>query len=293
MLYRIDNGDSLTNNKDSFYAIYDEAVPGYLYAASNSSNHLKTQSAQNDNGKWEITFGLDEGAVSIVAQGSNSRNVMKYNATSNIFACYASENDQQDVYLYEKNEDKNTVVTISALKYATFGSSENVDFSGTNLKVYTAKVNDTNTEVELTEVLSKKVPAGAAVLLHGEAGTYTGTVIDVIEQTDEFTNNELKLATHDLQGNGNIYVLNKVNNIVGFYKLEGTGTLSAGKAYLEISGSGAPMLAITGNEGTTGIVGLTPALSQGEGACYDLSGRRVENPTNGIYIVNGKKVVIK
>ena len=273
---------------DGFYAIYDELEPGYLYAASSSSNHLKTQADLTDNGKWKITFG-DGGVASIVAQGTNTRNVMQYNSGSTLFACYASAS-QSPVYLYEKVEDKTTVVTISALEYATFGSSEAVDFSGTTLKVYTAKVNDTNTEVVLTEVPSKKVPAGEAVLLHGTAGTYTGTVIDVIEQTDEFTNNELKLATQDLQGNGNIYVLNKVDDKVGFYKLN--GTLSAGKAYLEISGSGAPMLAITGNEGTTGIVNVNRETITNN-QYYTLDGRRVENPSNGIYIVNGKKVVIK
>ena len=53
----------------------------------------------------------------------------------------------------------------------------------------------------------------------------------------------------------------------------------------------------------TGIINLTPTLSEGEGAWYDLSGRRVQNPAKGIYIQrsvegrlqgkNGKKVVIK
>ena len=43
----------------------------------------------------------------------------------------------------------------------------------------------------------------------------------------------------------------------------------------------------------TGIENLTPALSQGEGAWFDLQGRRVAQPTKGLYIVNGKKVVLK
>jgi uncharacterized protein (TIGR02145 family) len=49
---------------------------------------------------------------------------------------------------------------------------------------------------------------------------------------------------------------------------------------------------------TTGIINLTPTLSEGEGAWYDLSGRRVQNPAKGIYIQrlqgkNGKRVIIK
>lgn len=47
--------------------------------------------------------------------------------------------------------------------------------------------------------------------------------------------------------------------------------------------------------GTTGIGSLTPALSQGEGAWYTLDGRKVVNGTlpKGIYIYNGKKIIIK
>lgn len=47
------------------------------------------------------------------------------------------------------------------------------------------------------------------------------------------------------------------------------------------------------NGASTGINSLTPGLSQGEGVYYDLSGRRVGNPTKGLYITNGKKVIIQ
>ncbi len=43
----------------------------------------------------------------------------------------------------------------------------------------------------------------------------------------------------------------------------------------------------------TGIESLSPALSKGEGACYTLDGRRVQQPAKGLYIINGKKVVLK
>ncbi len=213
---------------------------------------------------------------------------MQYNSSSTLFACYLEDKPQADVYLYEKDEDKTTVVTISELGYATFGSAEAVDFSEeTNLTVYTAKVNDTNSEVELTEVSSKTVPAGEAVLLKGEAGTYSGKVI---ESADRLTDNDLKLATADLSGNGKIYVLNKVDDKVGFYKLSAEGTLSKGKAYLE-SESAAPFLGFDG-EDTTGINSVERGALSVEG-CYTLDGRRVAQPTKGLYIVNGKKVVIK
>lgn len=74
---------------------------GYLYAASSSANHLKTQASNNANGQWSITIG-EGGTATLAAQGSNSHNLLKYNNQSVIFSCYAS--GQQDVYLFRRTE---------------------------------------------------------------------------------------------------------------------------------------------------------------------------------------------
>ena len=74
---------------------------GYLYAASSSANHLKTQAPNNANGQWNITIG-EEGAATLAALGSNSHNLLKYNNQSVIFSCYAS--GQQDVCLFRRTE---------------------------------------------------------------------------------------------------------------------------------------------------------------------------------------------
>lgn len=72
---------------------------GYLYAASSSSNYLKTQESLTDNSSFKII--LSDGVFSIVAQGTNTRNDLKYNSSSNLFACYAAENTQGNVALYK------------------------------------------------------------------------------------------------------------------------------------------------------------------------------------------------
>ncbi len=76
---------------------------GYLYAASSSANHLKTQAPNNANGQWNITIG-EEGAATLAAQGSNSHNLLKYNDQSVIFSCYASGSTQLDVCLFRRTE---------------------------------------------------------------------------------------------------------------------------------------------------------------------------------------------
>ena len=74
---------------------------GYLYAASGSSNHLKTQTKLDENGSWLIS--IADGVVSIVAQGTNARNVMQYNPNNGnpLFACYGSAS-QKAVAIYKQ-----------------------------------------------------------------------------------------------------------------------------------------------------------------------------------------------
>lgn len=69
----------------------------------------------------------------------------------------------------------------------------------------------------------------------------------------------------------------------------------ANKAYLAVPKSaGARIQGFSFEDGViTGIRNITPALSEGEEAIFDLQGRRVAKPVNGLYIVNGKKIVIK
>ena len=74
------------------WTLFDEVKGGYLYAASSSSNYLKTQTTLDANGQWAITFNED-GTAEVVAQGENTRNNMRFNPNTNnnspLFSCYA------------------------------------------------------------------------------------------------------------------------------------------------------------------------------------------------------------
>jgi hypothetical protein len=78
----------------------EEGGDGYLYAASNSANHLKTEAEKDANALAVISFSTT-GEASIVFQGSNGHNVMQYNSGSTLFACYESAS-QSPVYIYRK-----------------------------------------------------------------------------------------------------------------------------------------------------------------------------------------------
>ncbi|MBR6119177.1 MAG: InlB B-repeat-containing protein, partial [Oscillospiraceae bacterium] len=82
------------------FSLYDPANNGYLYAASSSSNYLRTKATLDANGSWAISVTNNEAAL--VAQGSYTRKNLRYNSTSNLFSCYAT--GQQSVYLYRYEE---------------------------------------------------------------------------------------------------------------------------------------------------------------------------------------------
>ncbi len=77
------------------FAFYTGA--GYLYAASSSSNYLRTEANLTANSSFKIEIAAD-GTATIIAQGSNTRNWLRYNSSNSLFACYGS--GQADVVIY-------------------------------------------------------------------------------------------------------------------------------------------------------------------------------------------------
>ena len=272
------------------YSIYDETNNGYLYTPSNSANNLKTQQTNNVNGKWTIAFDGNTNSASIVADGSTNRNVMQYNSTSSLFACYASAS-QGAVYLYEKNgEAAPTVdVTITASTWASFSSENALDFTGTGVTAYIAKAKDAN-NVTLTEIT--KVPAETGIVVNAAAGTHAIPVLT--DAADETTGNLLKPWLTAGTPTADTYYTLAVSGTDPIFKKSSGGTLAAGKAYLYLSGTLAPVLNVSFENGdVTGIADVRSKMEDVRGEVYDLQGRKVAQPTKGLYIVNGRKVVIK
>ena len=105
------------------------------------------------------------------------------------------------------------------------------------------------------------------------------------------------ITLNETDGEYTNYYLSNGASGIGFYKVNGSVDLKANRAYL-------PLLRGTTQAGTRfiglgfeddGTTNLIPALSKGdgEGDWYTLQGQRVAKPGKGIYIRNGKKVVIK
>ena len=115
--------------KDGTFAFYT-GTAGYLYAASSGSNQLKTQTTNNDNGSWAISI-ADTGVATVKAQGSNTRNWLRFNANNGnpIFSCYAS--GQTDICIYKCTPGVDQEVPVEVTNY----SSTIAKFSGANVNL--------------------------------------------------------------------------------------------------------------------------------------------------------------
>ena len=181
-------------------------------------------------------------------------------------------------------------VTTDDYKYSTLVSPYPLDFTNSGLKAYTAKY--ANDGVTYTEV--SKVPANTPVLVYGdEAKEYTTDFLKQRDTADDVTANGLQgSATAETTCDGTQYGLGVVEGKLGWYKME-RGTLAAGKAYLTITATNAKSFYALPSTIVTGISTVNAAAAKANNAFYDLMGRRVYAPQHGVFIHNGKKVVIK
>ena len=178
------------------------------------------------------------------------------------------------------------------LGYLTWVATADIDFSQT--EGVTAYQITEATPQGITAEEVQKAPKDAALLLKGSGTVQLKRTSDVAH----LENNKMQACTNGsvngITGSAtstDIYVLGNGNKGLGFYML--SGTLQAGKGYLNISvGAGAKPSFITFEE-TTGISNAAVETTEDDGTYYNLQGVRVMNPQKGIYIKNGKKVVVK
>ncbi|MDO4981773.1 MAG: hypothetical protein Q4E58_12830 [Prevotellaceae bacterium] len=205
--------------------------------------------------------------------------------------------------IYRFVPDPTFNVNIGDAKWKTIVTYKDVEIPE-NVKAFiVTDVMPENTQsLAKLQYIGKKLKAGDPYLLHitsGEAGNYKMTLIDE-DVTDYSDDNLLQVSdrkTTGSKGTSTIYVLANRTKGVGFYRWIGD-ELGAGRVYLNVTsqeGSNAHEFVGFPEEdenGTTAIQDIesTETIT---GPLYDLQGRRVDNPTKGIYIVNGKKIVIK
>lgn len=193
--------------------------------------------------------------------------------------------------------------TVSATyDYATFGTSVPVDLSGVaaeGVTAYSVTANATTgkvTKTEKTDVLA----ANKGVLLENLTNADITLSLPVSaeaggNETNDmiaFTGGSEKLSQTSKEDNNNYthYILANESAGVGFYKVYSEGnSMGTNTAYLKVLTSVDAARSFLWFDESTGINAVEKAKIDGE--AYNLAGQRVTNPTKGLYIVNGKKVI--
>lgn len=183
-------------------------------------------------------------------------------------------------------------VSVSDAGFATYATKNNVKVpEDENVKVMTVKVNAEGTAIELNEVAAGTViPAKTGILVKADQGNHNFVVTS--KEGTELTNNNLVAATADVPSDGAKYfALTKIGDKVGFALVEKDVVIPAGKAYLEVT-KGTAAAKFFGLDGeATGINSVKTAKA--DGAYYTLEGVKTTKPVKGLYIHNGKKIVVK
>ena len=182
----------------------------------------------------------------------------------------------------------------------TFCCSQDLDFSEVSgLKAYIASGYDkTSGQVLLTRVES--VPAGTGLLLAGTEGV---TYKVPYATSNAFYVNLLKPVTEaqtvpTTDGAYTNFLYGKVDDVEGFFKSSGSGTVAAGKAYLQLPTAALPArvkgVSFVIDDELTPVQPLT-ADGDAPASIFDLNGRKMVNGRlpKGVYIINGKKVMVK
>ena len=194
---------------------------------------------------------------------------------------------------YYTKEKTYEPLSVGSSKYNTFYSTQPLYFQGSeSVKAFIA-IQYSATEVKLRQVIGA-VAANTPLVLKGDAANASAN-IEVVESGESYGNNLLVGVRQSTSINSpQKYVLVEKSGTVKFADTGNhAATVPANKAYLQApAGANARQLTIIFEGGVTAIEAISTE-NDDVPAVFNLSGQQVKNPGKGLYIINGKKVIIK
>lgn len=266
-------------------------------AYSLESNAFENITLNNMSQLWAITAGKTLGLMSRVGNGSVTYTGSFPEGSYFVGDNYASSTNVLSYSQYGVVKELSVyiplvTVSVSDAGFATYATTNNVVVpNDENVKVMTVTVNEDKSTITLNEVAAGTViPAKTGILVKAPAGNCDFVVTS--DKGETLANNDLKAATEDVTSvDDKFFALTKLGEKVGFALVESGIVIPAGKAYLEVT-KGTAAAKFFGLDGeATGINSVKTATA--DGAYYTLEGVKTTKPVKGLYIHNGKKIVVK
>ena len=218
------------------------------------------------------------------------------NGKQSISICRTSGNGWNAKVAYISVTRPDAVVTLNANGFATYSAGTDFEYVGAD--AYTMAL-DLSGEGSLTGTkitAGTKIPAGAGILFKGTAGAKVSIMNTTGASALAGTNN--LHGTTDADGNTVDVPKGKTLFVLSgdtFKPYTGT-TFAANKAFFQVNGTTveARSFTMTFDDETTGINAVENTKPEvKDNVYYNLNGQRVNTPRKGLYIVNGKKVMVK
>lgn len=256
----------------------------------NGVNHGRGGIYHNTNKFYRVT----DGSFIIAATPTSEAQIILKAGDTNLTS--VADNAIDDACYWVVEEYAVPAVTVNATnEYATFYAPAAVAVPEGVVAYYVSGVDGNS--ATLTEI-ETNIPANTGAILYAKGGKECNFTVVSYNAGDAVSGNLLvgtqSETTVTKEAGYSYYILANVAGVVGFYNAvngvdEDTFVNAAGKAYLKVDVAGARFLNFNFGGTETAIKDIEGAESNS--VVYDLSGRRVQNVTKGLYIVNGKKVV--
>ena len=275
------DGSQLVSYKSGYYLRNNSSFLGYAGVQTSGTTFGFDEASNGLKGAYNISFN----------NGGRWLYCNKANYTD------AGGRGTENGYCFNLEEVTELPFTISSVGYGTLWAPVALEIPD-HVKAYTGVLNADGNVLELTKITTGIIPDSTGVVIYrdgesyDEAPTIATTHNFAITSTAETLKSDFSGSVATIASNTipNPYTLQTHEGDVAFKKFTGT-SITGFKAYLQFK-SAQQAQALRIRFATTEIE--TPmANGQQPTAIYDLQGRRVENPTKGIYIVDGKKVIVK
>jgi uncharacterized repeat protein (TIGR02543 family) len=243
----------------------------------------------------------DDVVITIAVDEDRTLNTLTVNGVdvtaSVVDGQYTIENVTGNVTVVATFNSTKEFITL-AQGVGTFSCSQDLNFTGSELKAYIAAGYNKSTNVTLL-VRVYDVPAGTGLYLKGGAGV---TYKIPYSTSQAYYVNMLKAnltagSIDKTDGDMSNFLLSNVDGVYVFRAPSDKATLGAQKAYLQLPTSFVPAsaraISLAFEDDETTNINDFEMFTNSNDRLYNLKGQRIEKAGRGIYIKNGKKVVIK